>query len=229
MLVSLVTLISATIARSDNTQAVHVGRLADGGGDGGNGGINFNWLSLLTPTTVLILVITAVVLLGVVTIAAAVVYRRLKKRGVIDQGLISLRAQTLPDGPERELNELRLQLKRSVSGTLRAVASAADAGREVGDLQAVTARLAQVADGVDRDLTLLAFETDSHTQRSLLDPARQRVKAVTDAASRVRTALLQESAVLQEGEAANVTAALDDEVSRLSSFTQAYRELRGGT
>lgn len=74
----------------------------------------------------------------------------------------------------------------------------------------------------------LEAEPDTPAQRAMLGPARDRVQAVTAAAGRVRTALLQESAALQEADAANVTADLDDEISRLSAFTQAYRVLGGG-
>ena len=206
--------------------------LADGdGGDGGYGG-NGGGVDLtrfLTPTVVLILLAAAAVLLLVLAIGGAVIYRRLKKRGVIDRGLMTLRAETLPDGPLKELNQLRLKLQQAVTNTRRSVELAASGGRDVSELLAVTSRLEQVAGGVDRDLTMLMLETDTAMQTTLLAPARDRVGAVAAAGTRVRTALLQSSAAIQDADAADVTAALDEEVSRLSSFTQAYRELRGGT
>ena len=205
----------------------HVAVLADGNDYGGDGG-GVNWLQFLTPTTVLILVVAAFVLLFVVAVTGFVVYRKLKKRGLIEQGLMSLKAQALPEGPARELNELRLRLNRSVASTTRAVAAATASGQDISTLQRVTQRLSEVADGVDRDLLQLEAEPDTRSQQAMLGPARDRVEAVTSAASRVRSALLQESAALQEADAANVTADLDEEVSRLSSFTQAYRELGGG-
>lgn len=201
--------------------------LADGEEFGGVEGVD--WLQFLTPTTVLILVVAVFVLLFVVSVAALVVYRKLKRRGLIEQGLMSLKAQALPDGPSRELNELRMRLRRSVASTTRAVAAATEGGQDVASLRAVTQRLAGVADGVDRDLAQLESEPDTRVQQAMVGPARDRVEAVTAAAGRVRTALLQGSAALQEADAANVTADLDDEVSRLSAFTQAYRELGGGT
>lgn len=207
-----------------NTGATVV--LADGGEYGGDGGVN--WLQFLTPTTVLILVVAAFALLFVLAVTAFVVYRKLKRRGLFKQGIMSLKAQALPDGPARELNDLRMRLNRSVASTTRAVASASASGRDVASVQAVTRRLSQVANGVDRDLLQLESEPDTRSQQAMLGPARDRVAAVTAAAGRVRTALLQESAALQEADAANVTADLDDEVSRLSAFTQAYRELGGG-
>lgn len=102
--------------------------LADGGEYGGDGGLN--WLQFLTPTTVLILVVAAFVLLFVLAVTAFLVYRKLKKRGLIKQGLMSLKAQALPEGPARELNDLRMRLNRSVASTTRAVAAATANGRD---------------------------------------------------------------------------------------------------
>lgn len=198
--------------------------LADGGGDGGG----VNWIQFLTPTTVLILVVAVFVLLFVLALTAFVVYRKLKKRGLIEQGLMSLKAQALPAGPSRELNDLRMRLNRSVASTTRAVTAASASGEDVTSLMAVAHRLSQVATRVDRDLMQLESEPDLRAQQAMLGPARDRVAAVTAAAGRVRTALLQESAALQEADAANVAADLDDEVGRLAAFTQAYRELGGG-
>ena len=202
----------------------------DGGGDGGGGGGGgVDLTGLLTPTVVLVLLAAAAVVLLLLAVAGGLFYRRLKKRGVIDRGLMTLRAETLPDGPMKELNRLRLTLQQAVGNTRKSVELAAAGGRDVTELQAVTARLVQVAGGVDRDLTMLMLETDTGMQASLLGPARERVGAVASAGTRVRGALLQSSAALQDAEAADVTAALDEEVGRLSAFTQAYRELRGGT
>lgn len=201
--------------------------LADGGEYGGDGG-GVNFIQFLTPTTVLILVVAVFVLLFVLAVTAFVVYRKLKKRGLIEQGVMSLKAQALPAGPLRELNDLRMRLNRSVASTTRAVTAASASGEDVTSLMAVARRLSGVATRLDRDLMQLESEPEVRSQQAMLGPARDRVQAVTAAAGRVRTALLQESAALQEADAANVTADLDEEVERLSAFTQAYRELGGG-
>lgn len=203
----------------------HSLRLADGE-DGVVGGID--WVSLLTPTTLAVLGGLLLILLTLLSVAAYLVYRKVRRSPLLRDRALALRAQVLPEGGARTVAELRVRLRQAMSGAEAAVGRASAQGRDAGSLPQLVTRLRWLVDELDVDLTLLSREHDGQRLRAVLPGARQRVEAVEAAAARVRTAALSGARSVHDQELRTLSAEIHAEVEREQAWVQAYRELGGG-
>lgn len=194
--------------------------------EGGYGGVNL--ISLLTPGTLLALLIALGVLLLVVGVAGTLVYRKVRRSSLLRDGLLALRTQALPPGPARELAELRQRLRRATAGSSEAVRLASSRGRNLGDLPGLSLRLDNLARELDLDLELLAGEPDRARLQTLLPAVRQRVDGVAAAAAELRAASLSTGATVRDSAMTELGASLEAESERVRLWSQAYRELGGG-
>lgn len=195
--------------------------------DGGGGGTA--WLQFLTPQVVLILAGVLLVLLLVVALVVWRVYRRARRSGALERGLLAVRAQALPPGPARELAELRRRLRGGVEGVERAVTLAELQGTPVaGDMRLLVGNLRRVAASMDADLQAVERGRDPQRQRAELANLGKEVGLLLAAAGRARDALALTAAADREVQLRQVTAEVDDQVAALDAYRQAYRELGSG-
>ena len=119
------------------------------------------------------------------------------------------------------------RLSSDVNSTRIAVAAAA-AAAPVGELAAVVGRLAAAAGTVDGQLAALAYESDPGRRVAGLAAARPAAEQILGAAARIRTALVTTRVALDEPALAAMSRDVDEELTGLAAYTQAYRELGRG-
>ncbi len=193
-----------------------------------DGGDTTLWVQFLTPTVLLVGGVVLLVLLLVLPFVVWRVWRRVRRSGAIERGLLEVRAQALPAGVARELAELRLRLRASVNGLARAVAQADEGGRPIADMVLLLGRLQRVAESMDTDLGAVERSRDPDWQRAELTAIGREVQLVIAAAGRAREALARTAAGEREVQLRQVAAEVDDQVAALDSYRQAYRELGDG-
>src|SRR6266498_3193639 len=161
---------------------------------GDEGGGSELW-SLLTPPVLIVLAI--VVTVGVCILLGLALWglRRARRSGAlargrraVEQAQLTLRAQTAPPGPARELAQLRLDLREVVEQTSAAVTATQAAGNPVGDLPGLSRRLEQVAPALDTELRVLQHDPDGAEVRVLLPALRARAGELNGSARAVRDA-----------------------------------------
>lgn len=211
------------------------GGLRTDGGDGGYGG-GYGWWQLAQQVPAQVWLIAAgvlLVLLVAVVLWLRHLWRRSRRRGLlrperIESSLLALQAQALPDGPARDAAVLRRRLSTELTSTRAAVTAAAATGAPVGGLQAVLGRLDALADTVDGQLRAAQSEPDPGRRAAGLADAGPAAEQVIGGAARIRDALATSRSALDEPALETVRRDIDDEISALTSYTQAYRELGGG-
>jgi len=160
-------------------------------------------------------------------------WRRSRRQGLlrpdrVGRALLAVRAQSLPAGPARDAEALRLRLDTELAATRAGVAAAAAAGVPVDALASVLGRLQAVAAGVDGRLRALQSEPDPAHRASGLAATRLAAEQVLTSAGRIRSALSGTRTALDQPSLDAVRREVDDEVSALTAYTQAYRDLGGG-
>lgn len=194
--------------------------------EGEYGGVDL--ISLLTPGTVLALLIALGVLLLVFAVAGTLAYRKLRRSSRLRDGMLAVRTRALPPGPARELAQLRQRLRQASAAAADAVRLASSRGRDLGELPRLSLRLDNLARELDLDLELLAGEPDPARLQALLPAAAQRVDGVADAAAELRAASLSTGAAVRDSALTELGASLQAESERVRLWSQAYRELGGG-
>jgi len=81
---------------------------------------------------------------------------------------------------------------------------------------------------VDGQLAALAYESDPGRRAAGLAAARPAAEQILGAAARIRTALVTTRVALDEPALAAMSRDVDEELTGLAAYTQAYRELGGG-
>jgi hypothetical protein len=204
--------------------------LAEGGGDGAN------LVGLLSPGVLIALFVAAAVLLVVAAITGWLIWRRVRRSGIIargrmaaQRGLLAVGAQALPEGPRRDLAGLQAQVSQSRAELARQVASADASGGYLGDLPRVLPRLD--ADGLRLERALAALVFSGDEQRIARDQPHiaASARAYIDAAGRALAALGTSQAAGRGPQMARLYGDVDDAVAGLNAYSDAYRELGGGT
>lgn len=200
---------------------------------GDEGGAPWLW-SLLTPQVLIVLAIVVTVLVGVLLGLAVWGVRRARRSGALARGRraveraqLTLRAQTAPPGPARELAQLRLDLREVVGRTSTAVTATQAAGDPVGDLPGLCRRLQQVTVALDTELRLLEHDPDGADVRVLLPALRARAGELEGSARAVRDAAAAARHGMAEASLAELTADVDQEVAALRAGVAAISG-RGG-
>lgn len=207
-----------------SSHLIHAGVQADGEGDGG--GIDLNTL-LNHPGLVLALGIFLLLIVLTAAVVTAIAYRRLRRNGVLERGLLTWKAQVLPPGPAREIADMRLRMGESLDQTRRAVALA-EVDRPVGEMPRLVRELDAVANNLQGQLRLVETEPDLPTQRELLPHLRKQSEAVLAAAMRIRRALAGAADSDDEGRMPALSAQVDAEVQAVQAGVQRLRELTNG-
>lgn len=142
----------------------------------------------------------------------------------LDQpAVLGLRARVPGDG--RQVATVRRDVQADLRGAQRAVAAGRRSGRPVGDLERLTARLADQVRDLDTDLAVVGSETDRDRRARLLAERQPQVAALRRACDQVREGVLLASTPTHGPLAQEI----EDEVLRLRLRASAYRELTGRT
>lgn len=192
--------------------------------DGGGGS---SPVFLLTPQVILTLAAIALVLLLIVAIIVWRIYRRVRRSGVLERGLLMARSQGLPAGPGREIAQLRRDLRAGIASTELMISRSGTSG-PASDLGLILGGLTSAAQAIDTDLHAMERDPDPGQQRAGLALFRPQVQRLIEAASQTRLALTQTAAVEQEAQLQAVSAQVLAQTQALEAYRQAYRELGGG-
>lgn len=204
--------------------------LADGGVDG------VNLVGLLTPGVLIALLVAAAVLLVVAAITGWLLWRRVRRSGILargrsvaQRGLLTVGAQALPPGPRRDLAGLQAQVSGSRAELAGQAEAAAASGGYLGDLPVVLPRLD--ADGLrlERALAALVFSSDERRIARDQPQITASARAYIDAAQRALAALRTAEAAGRGPQTARLYADVDDAAAGLNAYSDAYRELGKGT
>lgn len=196
--------------------------------DGGEGGGGVNWAQWLTPQLVLTLAAVLLVLLLILSLIGWRIYRRVRRSGALERGLLAVRAQALPPGAARELAELRHELNVAISSTELMIGRADTADSPAADLTLLLGGLKSAAAGLDVDLRMLEREPDPGQQSAGLALYRPQAEQLIDAAAQTRRALTQTAALEQQTRLRELGTQVTEQASALQAYRQAYRELGGG-
>lgn len=189
--------------------------------EGDGGGFAANWL---TPGLVATL-LAVLVLVGLV--AAFVgwrIYRRVRRSGIVQRGLLVARAQALPPGPGRDIAALRLKLRGSVEGTDR-ILGEVGYDNPISRLTPLLATLKSTSARVDADLRALEAEPDRVRQSEGLTRYRGEVEKLLVAAAQLRESATSTNAVERGPEVQELAERVNEEVGFLTQYQRSYSDL----
>lgn len=189
-----------------------------------NNGDTATWL---TPQVILAAGAVLLVLLLVVAFVLWRVYRRARRSGAVQRGLLALRAQALPAGPGRELARLRQDLHASLATTEQVIHASTGAGPSTADLAGLLGQLTTAGTGLDVDLRMLEHNPDPDRQAAGLRLYRPQVEQLLAAAADARQAITETTAAEHDTQVQALTTQVGEQVGALAAYRQAYRELTG--
>lgn len=202
--------------------------LADGDVDG------VNLVGLLTPGVLIALLVAAAVLLVVAAITGWLLWRRVRRSGIIargrsaaQRGLLTVGAQALPPGPRRDLAGLQAQVGGGRAELARQAKTAA--GGYLDELPIVLPRLDADGRRLERALAALVLSSDDGRIARDEPQITADARAYIDAAQRALAALRGAEAAGRGPQTARLYAEVNDAAAGLNAYSDAYRELRGGT
>lgn len=197
--------------------------------DGGEGElVPIDWISFLTPQTIAVLGVLLLVLVLIVVVAGALVYRKLRRSPLLRDQLLSLRAQALPPGLGRDVAGLRGRLRRCLSGVEELTGLVRSRDRDAGELVLLAQRLERLGDTLDTDLAILEGAPDRPGVRELVADAESRVRELEQASGRLREAALRRDAAVSAVAVRSLNEELGQHQEQARAWEQAYRELGGG-
>lgn len=149
-------------------------------------------LPFVLPTGVIVGgVIALLVLMILLALAGWWAWRRFRRSGLMERGMLQVRATVLPAGPQREIAELRLELHTQLEQTRRVLSSLDTDTAGPQQLADLLARLRQTTTGLDVHLQLLQGEPDQGYLAEALPALRERAEAVQRDALSLRQAALR--------------------------------------
>jgi len=145
--------------------------------DGGDGGPT----AVFVPSTGLIIAALTAVLVLLVVVGGLVWWgwRRVRRSGLAERGMLAARAVTAPPGPQREIAELRRDLNVHLTQTRKVFAQAATALPAPQVLADLLPRLEHTATALDSQLRILLTEPNHDFLTALLPALRGRVRVIT--------------------------------------------------
>ncbi|WP_125613952.1 hypothetical protein [Specibacter cremeus] len=184
-----------------------------------------------TVILVIALVIIALVVGGIVTVAVLV------SRGVVGlvrwskPGLerakfeaLKVRAQS-GTGPSSALMGLRIHLREALEATARSLDVANSAQQYTGNLEPIVRTLQQAGAAIEQQLVVAQKDPDPAIQTMYAQTLGAHVKQIMTTAAGVRNALAATARPLTDVDLAAVTRKLDIEAQMLRNWSQTYTEL----
>lgn len=169
---------------TDGMQPLRV--LADDGGGG---------LPFVVPTGLIVAgAVTVLILLAVLALIGWRIWRRARRSGLVERGMLQFRAAALTAGPQREIAELRLRLRTDLDQTRRVLAAVTADSANPQILTGLLPGLQQTANSLDAHLHLMEREPDRNYLAATLSTLRDRTETVRrDALALRQTALSLQS------------------------------------
>ena len=166
--------------------------------DGGDGGPS----AAFVPSTGLILGALLALLIVVVVLGGLAWWgwRRVRRSGLVERGMLAARTVTAPAGPQREIAELRRDLNAHLAQTRRVFTRATTglpALAAPAVLEDLLPRLERTAAALDAQLHILQTEPDPVVLDTMLPALRERVRTITDDSVSLRQTALR---LLGEGD-----------------------------
>ena len=184
-----------------------------------DGGSNLSWL---TPQTLLTLGGLGLALLLVAAVIGWLLWRRLRRTGVVKQGLAELRTAITRPGPARDLALLRKEMRDNLTATRQVLTSLPDAPA---GLELLTARLDSEAAGLDQMLALLQHEPDKAFLEQALPPIHKQVQTVTAGLGQIRRTALTFTSDLRGSSSEELQQELADQIAGIQAGVAEVREI----
>jgi hypothetical protein len=184
-----------------------------------DGGSNLNWL---TPQTLLTLGGLGLALLLVAAVIGWLLWRRLRRTGVVKHGLAELRTAITRPGPARDIALLRKEMRDNLTATRQVLTNLPDA--PVG-LELLTARLDSEAAALDQILALLEREPDRALLEQTLPPIRLQVHALITGLGQIRRTALTLTTDLRGSTSEKLQQELADQIAGIQAGVAEVREI----
>lgn len=187
-------------------------------------------LQALSPETLLVLGIIALVVLIVAAVVGWLLLRRLRRSRTVRHWTGAVRTQMTPEGPLRELSELRGELQGIQDRTREAVLAAEARGtwRDApADLPTLATRLEETAAGLADRLAGYARQPEQRVAEILPD-SREQVRLMGESERTLHRGLELASLSPDGGDLGQLQRDMTDEVQALQAYRDAYRRFEGG-
>lgn len=188
------------------------------------------WLNLLTPETLLILGVTFLVLLVLAALLAWLVVRRVRRNQRVRRWVGALRTRAQPEGPMRDLGELRRRLGDSRARASTAVAQAEERGSwrsAPADLPTLAQRVEESAAELDKRMARYEAQPERRV-REALPELRKQVNLVEESEVTLHRGLDLASLPSDTANLEQLQQEMNDEVYALKAYRDAYREFGDG-
>lgn len=188
------------------------------------------WLNLLSPETLLILGVVALVVFIVVVIVGWVVVRRVRRNPRVRRWVGDVRTRAQPPGPKRELSELRERLRGSRARTNTAVAQAEERGSwrsAPADLPTLARRLEESAADLDQRIARYEEQPESRVREGLPE-LRKQVELMEESEGTLHRGLELSSLPSDTASIEQLQQDMNDEVYALEAYQEAYRDFGNG-
>lgn len=184
-----------------------------------DGGSNLNWL---TPQTLLTLGGLGLALLLVAAVIGWLLWRRLRRTGVVKHGLAELRTAITRPGPARDIALLRKDMRDNLTATRQVLTNLPDAPA---GLELLTARLDSEAAALDQMLALLEREPDRALLEQTLPPIRLQVHALITGLGQIRRTALTLTTDLRGSTSEKLQQELADQIAGIQAGVAEVREI----
>lgn len=184
-----------------------------------DGGSNLNWL---TPQTLLTLGGLGLALLLVAAVIGWLLWRRLRRTGVVKHGLAELRTAITRPGPARDIALLRKEMRDNLTATRQVLTNLPDAPA---GLELLTARLDSEAAALDQMLALLEREPDRALLEQTLPPIRLQVHALITGLGQIRRTALTLTTDLRGSTSEKLQQELADQIAGIQAGVAEVREI----
>jgi len=184
-----------------------------------DGGSNLNWL---TPQTLLTLGGLGLALLLVAAVIGWLLWRRLRRTGVVKHGLAELRTAITRPGPARDIALLRKDMRDNLTATRQVLTNLPDAPA---GLELLTARLDSEAAALDQMLALLEREPDRALLEQTLPPIRLQEHALITGLGQIRRTALTLTTDLPGSTSEKLQQELADQIAGIQAGVAEVREI----
>lgn len=184
-----------------------------------DGGSNLSWL---TPQTLLTLGGLGLALLLVAAVIGWLLWRRLRRTGVVEHGLAELRTAISRPGPARDIALLRKEMRDNLTATRQVLTNLPDAPA---GLELLTARLDSEAAALDQMLALLEREPDRALLEQTLPPIRLQVHALITGLGQIRRTALTLTTDLRGSTSEKLQQELADQIAGIQAGVAEVREI----
>ncbi|MFC8501000.1 hypothetical protein ACFUC1_01475 [Pedococcus sp. NPDC057267] len=181
-------------------------------------------LGLLTPGIAITAGLILLLLFCMAVVLLWVAVRRARRAQLGTNGRLALRMVT-GDRSARALTAQRYRLRREMRATNEALAGAAGAHSETGDLSHIAATLSRTARHLDNQLRTAAHDPSQAVRQQASTDLAPKVEQTANVASQIRQQLARLEMAVATDELEQARTRIDGEVQALDTWVSTYQRL----